>query len=156
MATYASSSHKWLMMTTFFVFSSTLFLKDTYFSLNLEKHQSLDKLYVCLLSHFNHIRLSATLGLQPTRLLCPWDFSGKNTGVGCHTLLQGIFPTQELKLGLFCLLYWQMSSLPPVPSRKPLARLPPKKSLWKIEYSSVFLSSRKNTFHCARLKCHVQ
>ena len=33
-------------------------------------------------------------GLQPTRLLCPWDFPGKNTGVGCHFLLQGIFPTQ--------------------------------------------------------------
>ena len=33
-------------------------------------------------------------GLQPTRLLCPWDSPGKNTGVGCHFLLQGIFPTQ--------------------------------------------------------------
>ena len=29
-------------------------------------------------------------GLQPTRLLCPWDFPGKNTGVGCHFLLQGL------------------------------------------------------------------
>ena len=28
------------------------------------------------------------------RLLCPWDSPGKNTGVGCHFLLQGIFPTQ--------------------------------------------------------------
>ena len=27
--------------------------------------------------------------LQPTRLLCPWDFPGKSTGVGCHFLLQG-------------------------------------------------------------------
>ena len=26
-------------------------------------------------------------GLQPTRLLCPWDFPGKSTGVGCHHLL---------------------------------------------------------------------
>ena len=34
-------------------------------------------------------------GLQPTRLLCPWDFPGKNPGVGCHALLQGIFPIQE-------------------------------------------------------------
>ena len=33
-------------------------------------------------------------GLQPTRLLCPWDSLGKNIGVGCHALLQGIFPTQ--------------------------------------------------------------
>ena len=33
-------------------------------------------------------------GLQPTRLICHEIFPGKNTGVGCHLLLQGIFPTQ--------------------------------------------------------------
>ena len=33
-------------------------------------------------------------GLWPARLLCPWDSPGKNTGVGCHALLQGMFPTQ--------------------------------------------------------------
>ena len=38
-------------------------------------------------------------GLQPTRLLHPWDFPGKSAGVGCHCLLQGIFPTQELNPG---------------------------------------------------------
>ena len=32
--------------------------------------------------------------LYPTRLLCPWDSPGKNPGVSCHTLLQGIFLTQ--------------------------------------------------------------
>ena len=32
--------------------------------------------------------------LTPTRLLCPWDSPGRNTGVGCHAVLQGIFPTQ--------------------------------------------------------------
>ena len=37
--------------------------------------------------------------LQPNRLLHPWDFPGKNTGVGCYFLLQGIFPTQELNPG---------------------------------------------------------
>ena len=31
-------------------------------------------------------------GLQPTRVLCPWDSPGKNTGVTCHFLLQEIFP----------------------------------------------------------------
>ena len=34
-------------------------------------------------------------GLSPTKPFCPWDFPGENTGVGCHFLLQGIFPTQE-------------------------------------------------------------
>ena len=33
-------------------------------------------------------------GFQPTGLLCPWDFPDKHTGVGCHFLLQGIFPTR--------------------------------------------------------------
>ena len=32
--------------------------------------------------------------VEPARLLCPWNFPGKNTGEGCHFLLQGIFPTQ--------------------------------------------------------------
>ena len=36
-------------------------------------------------------------GLLPTRLLYPWDFSGKNTGVDCHFFFQGIFPNQGLK-----------------------------------------------------------
>ena len=39
-------------------------------------------------------------GLQPARLFCPQDFPGKNTGVGCHFLLQGIFPTQGSSLRL--------------------------------------------------------
>ena len=41
-----------------------------------------------------------SFGLQPTRLLCPWDSLGANTGVGCHAFLQGIFPTQGLNPGL--------------------------------------------------------
>ena len=46
---------------------------------------------------------------EPTRLLCPWDSPGKNSGIGFHFLLQGIFPTQGLNL---CLLHWQANSLP--------------------------------------------
>ena len=47
--------------------------------------------------------------LQPARLLCPWDSPGENTGVGCHALLQEIFPTQGSNPGLpHCrqILYW--------------------------------------------------
>jgi len=51
-------------------------------------------------------------GLYPASLLCPWDFPGKNTGMGCHFLLQGIFPTQGLNPHLMCLLHWQVDSLP--------------------------------------------
>ena len=78
-------------------------------------------------------------GLQSARLLCPWDSSGKNTGVGCHFFLQGIFLAQGLNQGLLycrqflyclshqgsprdpldpldwgsnpCLLYWQVNAL---------------------------------------------
>ena len=46
-------------------------------------------------------------GPQPARLLCPWDFSGKNTRVGCHALLQGIFPTQGTNLHLQRLLHYR-------------------------------------------------
>ena len=44
-------------------------------------------------------------GLQPTRLLCLWNFPGKNTGVGCHFLLQGIFPTKGSNPCLLSLLH---------------------------------------------------
>ena len=36
----------------------------------------------------SHLTVRDPHGLQPTRLLCPWDSPGKNTGVGCHVLLQ--------------------------------------------------------------------
>ena len=38
--------------------------------------------------------------LQPHGLYSPWNSPGKNTGVGCHSLLQEIFPTQGLNPGL--------------------------------------------------------
>ena len=56
-------------------------------------------------------------GLWPTRFLCPWDFPDKDTGVGCHFLLQGIFTTQGSNP---CLLHWQAGSLPAAPPGKPL------------------------------------
>ena len=50
-----------------------------------------------------------TVGCQA---LCPWDSSDKNIRVGCHFLLQGIFPTQGSNPYLLCLLHWQADSLP--------------------------------------------
>ena len=47
-----------------------------------------------MLSHFNRLLTLQPYGLLPTRLPCLWDSPGKNTGVGCYALLQGIFPTQ--------------------------------------------------------------
>ena len=55
------------------------------------------------------VRLCPTLRPHgPAGLLCPCDSSGENTGVGCHSLLQEIFPTQGLNPGLLhcrCILY---------------------------------------------------
>ena len=57
--------------------------------------------HMCVLSRVRH-------PVTP-RLLCPWDFPGKNIRVGCHSRLRGIFPTQGLNPSLW---YWQADSLP--------------------------------------------
>ena len=46
---------------------------------------------VCAQS-LNCVRLFAASWMQPARLFYPWNSLGKNTGVGCHFLLQRIFP----------------------------------------------------------------
>ena len=65
---------------------------------------------MCMLSHFNCVQLFVTLWL-----LRPWDSPDKNTGVGCHALLWGIFLNQGLNLSLLCLLHRQVGSAPPAP-----------------------------------------
>ena len=54
--------------------------------------------------------------LRPASL---WDSPGKITGVGCHLLLQEIFPIQGSNLCLLSLLHGQVGSLPPAPPGKP-------------------------------------
>ena len=83
---------------------------------------ALDFLYFSgMLSSFSRVQNCATL--WSARLLRPWDSPGKNTGVGCHSLLQGIFPIQGSNL------HWQAGSLPLVPPGKPLFR-----SIWIWSY----------------------
>ena len=60
----------------------------------------------CVLSG---VPLPVTPCTEATRLPCPWNSLVKNTGVSCHFLLQGIFPTRGLNLHL---LHWQVGSLP--------------------------------------------
>ena len=76
----------------------------------------------------------------PTRLLCAWDFPGKNPGVGCHFLLQRILLTWGLNQALLCLLHLQADSLPlrdlgspKVSSSKFLKKLVNCVSSWKLE-----------------------
>ena len=75
-------------------------------SVNYPVKHSLTKI---ILTSFPYACYAQSLQLCPTlcspwtaacRLLCPWDSPGKNTGVGCQALLQGIFLTQGLNLGL--------------------------------------------------------
>ena len=66
----------------------------------------------CVLSHSVVSDSVQPRGLQPARLLGPWNPPGKNTGVGCHFLLQGIFPTQGSNW-VTPNLHWQAGSLPP-------------------------------------------
>ena len=71
---------------------------------------------------------------------CPWKFPGKNAGVGCHFLLQGIFPTQGLILCLLHLLHWQVGSLPlshllvPSPGIKPTPPCIPALEVWSLNH----------------------
>ena len=55
-----------------------------------------------LLSRFSHIRLCATPETAPTRLPCPWGSPGKNTGVGCHCLLQCMKVKSEREVAQSC------------------------------------------------------
>ena len=77
--------------SSWLIFIFPPFLKSLYFLFESEKVKLLDSVMsVSLQPH----------GLQPTRLLCPWNSLGKKTGVGSHSLLQGTFPVQGLNLGL--------------------------------------------------------
>ena len=64
-------------------------------NLNFQNIYTIEDVYVCLVTSVISDSLQPH-GLQPTRLLCLWDSPGKNTGVSCHFLVQGIFATQGL------------------------------------------------------------
>ena len=82
--------------------------------------------------------------LLPARLLCPWDSTGKNTGVDCHALLQGIFPIQGSNPHLLNLLRWQAGSLPLVPSGKPIMiSMSPQTSYFNGYYSRLHMQLLK-------------
>ena len=64
-----------------------------------------DVWYVCMFSHVSHVWLFATPWTVVRQVPLSRDFPNKNAGMGCHFLLQGIFPTQGSNLRLLCLLH---------------------------------------------------
>ena len=74
---------------------------------------------------------------------CPWDFPGKNTGVGCYFLLQGIFLTQGSKLHLLHLLHWQADSIPLCYLQSPFYTR-------ECKYTSRWLSGNESACQCRR------
>ena len=88
--------------TTFPLSVGTLYclcLKSKFFNLVFK---------VSELSRFSCVWLFVTLWSVASQVLCPWNTPDKNTRVGCHALLQGIFLSQGSNL---CLLHWQEDSL---------------------------------------------
>ena len=73
------------------------------------------------------------------RFLGPWYSLGKNTGVGCHVLLQEIFPIQGWNSSLLCFLHWQAGSLPLAPHG-----LPEEYTFISLETLNVKLGIRNN------------
>ena len=107
-------------MNFLWVFFSGLYLALLRHQANLTTCQSLNTLYE---SEKCCSVMSDSLwpyGLQPTRLLCPWASPGKNTGAGCHALLQRIFLIQESNLSFLRLLHQQAGSLSLAPPGKSL------------------------------------
>ena len=88
--------------------------------------------------------LDSVYELWPARLLCPWESLGKYTGVGCHAPLQGIFPTQGLKLLLSHFLHWQVGSL----LQKTQKDQKPNHHFWRSRSKNWVLGARAG--HCAR------
>ena len=100
-------------------------------------------------------------GLYPARLLCPWDFPGNNTGVGCHFLLQGIFLTQGSNSGLpHCgqtLYRLSHQEIPALVGGFFTTELPGKPSPVFLKRSLVFpiLLSSSTSFHCSLAKAFL-
>ena len=101
-----------------------------------------NSVHTCMISHFSNVRLFVTLWIVAHQAPLSMGFFSKNTGVDCHTLLQGILSTQGWNLHLLHLLHWQVGSLPLAPPGKPRV------------YSSVQFSSFQSLSRVHSLRLH--
>ena len=79
---------------------------------HVDKHQYFSSLRVGVLSLQSCLTLCDAVDFSPPGSSVHGILQARNTGVGCHFLLQGIFPTQGSTPRLLCLLHWQTGSLP--------------------------------------------
>ena len=105
-----------------------------------------------MLRHFSHVQLFATLWTVARQAPLSMNFSGKNTGVGSHSLLQEIFLTQGLDLGL---LHWQADSLLSEPPGKPKPHLflVPQPIYFRISQNEISrLQASKSMLHLLKMQ----
>ena len=97
-------------------------------------------------------------GLQSTSFLCPWSSPGRSTGVGCHFLLQGIFPTQGLNLCLLCLWHcrWLLYHQSYQESLKALRENPIACSLQEIQLKTQFHAVASHYPHPLHYSVHPE
>ena len=88
----------WFFKTNITISSETLIKGSQTGGRSLTRAEVYVMRHVCLGTSVSRVWLCATHELQSARLLCPWDSPGKNIGVGCQFLLQGILLTQGLNL----------------------------------------------------------
>ena len=99
------------------------------------------------LSHFICVQLFAILWTVAHHF-CPWDSPGKNTGVGCHAILQRIFPTHDQT---------HISYISSCIDRRFFTTAPPGKAnlyLYLYLYLSHFAVQQKLTY-CKSIKCKI-
>ena len=108
--------HLWAMTSKSSKTRSMIIYRNQVFITKPLLNKCKDHLCVHVLSHFSHVWLFETLWTVSYQAPLTMGSPDKNTGVGCHALLQGIFSTQGLNPHLSCLLHWQAGSLPLVGS----------------------------------------
>ena len=89
-----------LLLATVMVLDKLIYLSELLVSISVKYHLSVICYWWCLVAKSCPILcdpMDCSQGLQPTRLLCPWDFPGKNTGAGCHFLTPGDLPNPRIE-----------------------------------------------------------
>ena len=117
----------------------------------------LDQVQHCCLVTKSCIILLRPHRLQPAKLFCPLYFPDKNTGVGCHFLLQGIFTTQRSNLHF---LHCHMGSLPlSLPGKQEAQCYQDHTELWYLSLNfpllTNILSPHPSLSLCVHPFCHI-